>query len=194
MDTFKKTMQEQIDKTVDALKQGKVILYPTDTIWGLGCDPTNKSAVLKLLEVKKRSKEKGIITLISDINQLIQYVDKIPDVAWDIVEFAEKPLTVVYQKGKSVDDLILNADGSIAVRLVKDEFCQKLIRKFGKGLASTSANISSDKSPDNYSDISKEIIDGVDFVVDLYQERKEKQQASTIIKLDNDGTIKFLRK
>ncbi|HEX8545501.1 MAG TPA: L-threonylcarbamoyladenylate synthase [Cytophagaceae bacterium] len=187
-------MQEQINKTVEALKAGKVILYPTDTIWGIGCDPTNKAAVNKTLAIKKRSKEKGMITLIGDINQLIQYVDKIPDVAWDIVEFSEKPLTVVYPKGKSVDESILNSDGSIAVRLVKEEFCQKLIRKFGKAIASTSANISGDKSPGSFSDISQEIIESVDYVVELFQDRKEKQQESTIIKLDLDGTIKFLRK
>jgi len=187
-------MQEEINKTVEALKAGNVILYPTDTIWGIGCDPTNKEAVARILQIKKRAEQKGIIILISDINQLIQYVDKVPDVAWDIVEFAEKPLTVIYPKGKSVDQHILNIDGSIGVRLVKDEFCHKLIRKFGKGLASTSANISDTKSPANYSDIFKEIIDSVDYVVNLFQDNKGQQQASTIIKLDLDGTIKFLRK
>ncbi|HEY8402230.1 MAG TPA: L-threonylcarbamoyladenylate synthase [Cytophagaceae bacterium] len=188
-------MLEEINKTVAALKEGKVILYPTDTIWGLGCLATNEEAVRKLLQVKNRPDDKGLIIIISRIEQLYDYVNKIPEIAWDIVEFAEKPLTVVYPGGRNVAAPVLGADGSIAIRLVKDEFCKKLIDKLGKALVSTSANISGEPSPNDYSQVSDAIKERVDYIVNWRQgEKSSRSVASTIMRIDLDGTVKFIRK
>jgi L-threonylcarbamoyladenylate synthase len=187
-------MQQEVNKTVEALKEGKTILYPTDTIWGLGCDATNSAAVKKIFDLKNRAESKAMIVLISEIGQLRDYVEKIPDIAWDLVEFAEKPLTVIYPKGKNVAPELLASDGSIAIRLVKDEFCSKVIYKLRKGITSTSANISSEPSPSAFHEIKQEILNGVDYVVNWRQKESGSSKPSSIIKLELNGEIKFIRK
>lgn len=190
-----KSVVEEINKTVAALREGKVILYPTDTIWGLGCRANDEQAVKQLLQVKNRPDDKGLIIIISRIEQLYDYVNKVPDIAWDIVEFAEKPLTVVYPGGRNVAGPVLGTDGSVAIRLVKDEFCRKVIDKLGKALVSTSANISGEPSPNNFSEVSQAILDRVGYVVNWRREEKPtKSVASTIMRIELDGTIKFIRK
>jgi L-threonylcarbamoyladenylate synthase len=185
--------QEEINKAVEALKEGKTILYPTDTIWGLGCDASNEEAVKKIYEIKERDK-KAFIILIADIGQLRDYVSQIPDVAWDIVDYAEKPLTVIYPKGRKVAENLLSDDGSIAIRLVRDEFCKKLIQKFRKAIVSTSANLSGMPSPGSFKEIDERIIEKADHVVNFKQNEVLNLKPSTIIRLELNGEIKFIRK
>lgn len=187
-------MQEEVNNTVNALREGKIIVYPTDTIWGMGCDATNEGAVKKLLEIKKRPNDKGLIVLISKIEQLYDYVQKVPDIAWDIVEYAEKPLTVVYPKGRNVAPEVLATDGSIAIRLIKDEFCRRVIDKTRKALISTSANISGQPSPVGYSEISQEILHQAGYVVNLRRSEIKEPVPSTIMSIGLNAEIKFIRR
>ena len=187
-------MQSEINKATEFLKNGKVILYPTDTIWGIGCDATNSDAVKKIFSIKKRADNKAMVILISEIGQLYDYVEKIPELAWDMADFAENPLTIIYPKGKGVALELLANDGSIAIRLVKDDFCRKLISKFRKAIVSTSANISGDESPRSFKQITPEILSAVDYVVNWKQQEASASKPSTIIKLEMNGEIKFIRK
>jgi L-threonylcarbamoyladenylate synthase len=187
-------MQQEVNKAVEVLKEGKIILYPTDTIWGLGCDAMNSAAVKKIFALKRREESKAMIVLISDIGQLRDYVEKIPEIAWDLVDFAENPLTVIYPQGKNVAPELLGADGSIAIRLVRDEFCSKVIYKLRKAITSTSANISSEPAPYNFREIKHEILKGVDYVVNWRQKESGDSKPSTIVKLGLNGEIKFIRK
>jgi L-threonylcarbamoyladenylate synthase len=187
-------MQQEINKAIEFLKEGKVILYPTDTVWGLGCDVTNASAVKKIFEIKKRADHKAMIVLISEIGQLYDYVQKIPEIAWDLVDFAEEPLTVIYPQGKNVAPELLGEDGSIALRLVRDEFCKRLISKFRKAIVSTSANLSGDPAPAGFAQINPDILSGVDYVVNWRQQEVSNSKPSTIVKLELNGEIKFIRK
>lgn len=187
-------MEQEIIKAAEALKAGKTILYPTDTIWGLGCDATNSAAVKNIYRIKKREDSKAMIILLDDLNKLNDYVVQVPDIAWDIVEFSEIPLTVIYPKGKNIAPELLGENDSIAIRVTKNEFCKKLIRKLGKPLVSTSANISNESFGGNFSDISEEIKKNVDHIVQYRQEEKGKASPSRIIKLEVNGEIKFIRK
>ena len=187
-------MQKEVERAVELLKEGKTFLYPTDTVWGIGCDATNVEAVKKVYALKQRQDNKALIVLIASIDQLWDYVAQIPEIAWDIVEFSEKPVTVIYPKGKNLAANLLGEDGSIGIRLVKDEFCKKVIQKFRKPLVSTSANISGEPSPAIFSEVSEAIKNGVDYIVDWRREDKTKNAPSTIMKLELDGAIKFLRK
>lgn len=187
-------MQKEVEKAVELLKQGKTFLYPTDTVWGLGCDATNEAAVKKIYEIKQRQDNKALIVLIASIDQLWDYAAQIPEIAWDIVEFSEKPVTIIYPKGKRLAPSLLGQDESIGIRLVKDEFCKKVIQKLGKPLVSTSANISGESSPAIFDEISEEIKNSVDYIVDWRRDDKTKKQPSTVMKLEMDGQIKFLRK
>lgn len=184
----------EIKKAVDALKAGKVILYPTDTIWGIGCDATNPAAVQRIYDIKGRDERKALIILVERPEQLNDYVVKVPEIAWDIVEYAERPLTVIYPKAKNIADKLLAEDQSIGIRVVKDEFCQKLIRSFGKAIVSTSANLSGKPSPNSYSEIDPELISQVDHVVDFKKEEKSSSKPSMVMKLGINGEVKILRK
>jgi L-threonylcarbamoyladenylate synthase len=184
----------EIKKAVDALKAGKVILYPTDTIWGIGCDATNAAAVQRIYDIKGRDERKALIILVERPEQLSDYVVKVPDIAWDIVEYAERPLTVIYPKAKNIADKLLAEDQSIGIRVVKDEFCQKLIRTFGKAIVSTSANFSGQPSPNSYSEIEPELISLVDHVVEFKKEMNTSAKPSMVMKLGINGEVKILRK
>jgi L-threonylcarbamoyladenylate synthase len=175
------------------LKDGGVILHKTDTIWGLACDATNEKAIEKLKIIKGRPDDKSFIILISDISQLSQYVDQVPDIAWDLVEFAEKPLTVIYPKGKNLAPNAMAQDGSVAIRLVKDDICQKLIYKYGRAIISTSANISGQPSPKNFNQIDDKIKESVDFIDELIG-MDTALPPSTIVKLGLNGDFSFIRK
>jgi L-threonylcarbamoyladenylate synthase len=182
---------EDLDLAIETIKNGGVIAHLTDTIWGLACDPSNEAAVSKIHQIKNRPDNKSFIILISDPTQLHDYVEKIPELAWDMMDFAEDPLTIVYPKGKNVSKLVLAQDGSLAIRLVKDPDVLTLLKKIKGGLISTSANISGQPSPANLSEISAQILNEVDYV--LPSDSKEKRKASKIIKLDLDGTFKLIR-
>ena len=181
-----------MEKALEILKNGGVILYPTDTIWGIGCDATNVEAINKIFEIKKREKTKSMIILVENERRLQDLVD-VPEMAWQIIDLSEKPVTIVYENPKNLPKEILAEDGSIGIRLVKDDFCKKLISKLNKTLVSTSANFSGDKSPLKFSDISQELIDAVDYAVEENRELVSKYSGSSVIKVWNDGRVKVLR-
>lgn len=186
-------LQAEVKKTLDVLTQGGVILYPTDTIWGIGCDATNAKAIEKIYSIKNRSAEKNFIVLLDNASRLASYVDEIPETAWSLIEFATKPLTIIYEKAKNLPKELLSKDGSIAIRIVNDEFCQMLIARLKKPLVSTSANISEQASPASYSDISDEVRNKVDYIVDWKRDELSKNKPSTIISLKTNGQIKIIR-
>ncbi|WP_443632696.1 L-threonylcarbamoyladenylate synthase [Candidatus Marifrigoribacter sp. Uisw_064] len=185
-------MQEEINNSLNALKKGGLILYPTDTIWGIGCDATNAAAVEKVFELKKRDESKSLICLVSDIKMLDQYIQEIPEVIFDLLKYAVRPTTIILDRPLHVAENLIASDNSIAFRIVKDPFCNKLIRKLKRPIVSTSANISDKKAPNNFQEISNAIKDGVDYVVNLNQNKKS-GKPSTIIKVENDGTVKIIR-
>ena len=185
-------MKEEIENALLILKKGGLILYPTDTVWGIGCDATNPDAVDKVFQLKKRNDEKSLICLVNDFRMLNEYVENVPEVAYDILKFAKKPTTIIYDDPIRVAENIIAEDNSLAIRVTKDEFCKKLIQRFRRPLVSTSANISGEKTPQSYAEIDPLILEGVDYVVNLHHEKKS-GKPSAIIKLKNDGSVKVIR-
>ncbi len=181
-----------MENIIQILKSGGTILYPTDTIWGIGCDATNIDAINKIFDIKKREKNKSMIILVESEKRLQDLVD-VPEMAWEIIDLSEKPVTIVYENPKGLPKELLAEDGSIGIRLVKNDFCKKLITKLNRPLVSTSANFSGDKSPLKFSDISKEIIDLVDFAVEEDREKVSQYSGSSVIKIWSDNRIKVLR-
>ncbi len=187
--------EEDLRKSLKVLKDGGVILYPTDTIWGLGCDATNSLSVQKINEIKsRRSDGKSLIILVSDISMLESYVKAIPEEASRLISVATSPLTIIYPEGINLAEGISNKDGSVGIRICNDKFCRELIRQFSKPLVSTSANITGQPTPSNFIEINKEIIKSVDYVVKHRQKDSRVLSASPIIKIENNGVIKILRK
>ena len=186
-------LNEEVNKTIEVLKRGGIILYPTDTIWGIGCDATNYDAIKRIYELKKREESKSMICLVSDFKMLQQYIESIPEVAYDILKYANKPTTIIYDRPKRVAENIIAADNTLAIRVVRDGFCNALLRKYKKPIVSTSANISSLPSPKSFKEIDEDILKGVDYVVNL-QRNKKNGKASSIIKLSNDGAVTIIRK
>ena len=176
------------------LRNGNIILYPSDTIWGLGCDARNEKAIEKVFSLKQRPDNKAFIVIISKIEQLSEYILEVPELAWNLVEFAEKPLTVIYPKGKNLPANLMGEDGSIAIRLVKDEFCKGLVHRFERAIVSTSANILGQPSPSKFEDISSEIVDGVEYILKNPKGENKNPQPSQIVKLGLGGEFEFIRK
>lgn len=187
-------MKEEIKKTLDHLKNGKVILYPTDTIWGIGCDATNQQAVERIYRLKQRVETKSMIILLDNAENLPKYVDHIPEITMDLVNSVESPLTVIYSGAKGLAKNVIASDGTIAIRIVKDAFCAELIRQFGKPIVSTSANVSGTKDPISFSQVPSVILEGVDYAVDHNRNRIVKMKASRIIKLSPNGEFTIIRK
>jgi len=187
-------LKEEVAKALKVLQEGGIILYPTDTVWGIGCDASNTEAVKKIYELKQREESKSMIVLLDNDNKLLSYVKEIPDVAYDLIEFAENPLTLILSGAKNISPALINADGSVGIRIVKHQFCEQLIQRLRKPLVSTSANISGQPSPKNFAAISPEIIEGVDYVVNLEQHDLQEKKPSTIMKLEPDGRFIFIRK
>ncbi|WP_239524961.1 L-threonylcarbamoyladenylate synthase [Leptobacterium flavescens] len=183
----------EIENALQALQQGGLILYPTDTVWGIGCDATNPDAIRKVYDLKRRADSKALICLVSDIRMLEKHIYELPDVAYDIIELATRPTTIIYDKPLNVAPNLVAEDDSLAIRVASDEFCQKLIRKFKRPIVSTSANISGEPTPSHFKEISSEILKGVDYVVNLHRDKKN-SNPSSIIKLTNDGVVKVIRK
>ena len=181
-----------MEKAIEILKNGGTILYPTDTIWGIGCDATNVEAINKIFDIKKREKNKSMIILVENEKRLQDLVE-VPEMAWQIIDVSEKPVTIVYDNPKGLPKEILAPDGSIGIRLVKDNFCKKLISKLNKPLVSTSANFSGNKSPMKFSDISNELINLVDYAVEENREKVSEYSGSSVIKVWADNQIKILR-
>lgn len=187
-------IKEEINKALEVLKSGGIILYPTDTVWGLGCDATNAEAVAKIYALKNRADSKSMIILLDTENKLQSYVQEVPDIAYDLIEYSEKPLTIIYSGAKNLAENVVSEDKTIGIRIPKHDFCQQLIQRFRKPIVSTSANISGESTPANFSKIEQKIIDGVNYVVDLEQESNELKQPSTIMKLEVGGQFTFIRK
>lgn len=186
--------REDINQALETLKNGGLILYPTDTIWGIGCDATNPEAVEKVFALKERDKSKSMLILLHNDNQLASYVNEIPEVAYELIEATDRPLTIVYSKAKNLASNALAEDGSIGIRIVNHPFCQQLLQRFRKPIISTSANISGQASALNFSEISSEIKEAVDYIVEFGQHDTNAGKPSLIIKLDPSGKFEFLRK
>lgn len=186
-------MEEDIKKAFEVLVSGGLILYPTDTIWGIGCDATNEEAVHRVYELKRRVDSKALITLLDNPIKLDYYIDEVPSLAWDLIELSEKPLTIIYDGARNVAPSLMAEDGSLAIRITKEKFSQELCKRFRKALVSTSANISGESAPANFDDISEEIKDGVDYIVKYRQDDTSKSKASSIIKLGKTGEVKIIR-
>ena len=185
-------MIQEINKAIAVLENGGLILYPTDTVWGIGCDATNTKAVQKVYNLKQREDSKALICMVSNDAMLERHINHVPDLAYDIIDLSTKPTTIIYDKPKGVAKNLIANDNTLAVRVATDKFCQYLINKFKKPLVSTSANISGQSSPNSFKEISKAILTGVDYVVNLHQDKKN-GSPSAIIKLTNDGMVQVIR-
>ena len=183
----------EIQKAFEVIQKGGIILYPTDTVWGIGCDATNPEAVKKIYALKKREESKSMIVLMNGEKMMYNVFKDIPEVAWQLIDFAEKPTTLILDKPRNVAKNIIAEDNTLAVRLVKEPFCFKLMERMKKPLVSTSANISGQPTPKSFKEISPEIIKGVDYVVNLHREKICKNP-STIIKLSLDSKVQIIRK
>ena len=187
------TFEEDIKESLNSLRKGDIILYPTDTIWGLGCDPTNESAVNKIFNIKSRDENKSLIILVDGLSMIERYVKEIPLIVYELSEVSDSPLTIIYPSGKYLAKGVCNKDGSVAIRICHDEFCSKLIGRFRKPIISTSANLSGTPSPGNFSEIERSVIDKVDYIVKYRQDDRNKYSASPVIKVNLDGTIEIIR-
>lgn len=186
-------MDEEIKKAQAVLYKGGLILYPTDTIWGIGCDATNEDAVRRVFELKRRADSKALIVLIDSSSKLSFYVEEVPEVSWDLVDLAEKPLTIIYSGARNLASNLLAEDGSVGIRITKETFSKQLCERFHKAIVSTSANISGQPSPHFFDEISPEIVDGVDYVVNYRREDHTPAQPSSIIKLGVGGQVQVIR-
>lgn len=186
-------IESEIARTLKVLKDGGVILYPTDTIWGIGCDTLNSNAIKKVYKIKQRTESKSLIILVNNFEMLQKYVDKIPDIAGDLISNIDNPVTVIYDNARNLPKNIIAADGTIAIRIVKDEFCNRLIGAFGSPIVSTSANLSGEPTATVYSKISDSIKKQVDYSVELYHDLFNQAKPSTIIRLFANGEFKIIR-
>lgn len=186
-------MKNEIDNALTVLKKGGLILYPTDTVWGIGCDATNPEAVERVFKLKNRSDKKSLICLVNDFKMLNEYVEDVPEVAYDILKYAAKPTTIIYDDPIRIAENLIAEDNSLAIRVTKDVFCKKLIQILRKPLVSTSANLSGSPTPQSYDEIDPLILEGVDYIVNLHRSKKS-GKPSAIIKLRNDGSVTVIRK
>lgn len=181
-----------IDKAYEVLRAGGVVLYPTDTIWGIGCDATNDEAVERIFKIKRRADSKSMLSLVGSDGMLQQFVQDIPDIAWELIDAAVNPITIIYDSPKSISPLLLADDGSAGFRITNEKFSRTLCQRLRKPIVSTSANLSGKPSPVNFHEISKEIIDAVDYVVGYGRDKKD-AVPSNIIKITNDSVVKIIR-
>jgi len=186
-------VNQEIHNAYEIIINGGIILYPTDTVWGIGCDATNPEAVAKIYKLKQRAETQSMICLMNGEKMMYNVFAAIPEVAWQLIDLSEKPTTIILDNPRNVAPNLISQDKSLGIRIVKEPFCFKLMEKMKKPLVSTSANISGQPTPIAFKDISPEIIKGVDYVVNLHQE-KIAGKPSTIIKLTNDSQVKIIRK
>lgn len=182
-----------IEQALQVLRTGGIILYPTDTVWGIGCDATDAKAISRIFRLKQRDDSKSMIILAGGEEEILKYTADPDPSVFEVLKDASRPTTVIYENALGLPRNLVNQDGSIAIRVTKDNFCKTLIRRFGKPIVSTSANISGQTSPKNFKEISDEIIRGVDYVVSYRQDDETKATPSRIIKLMDDGTIQVIR-
>jgi L-threonylcarbamoyladenylate synthase len=186
-------MIEDVKAALAVLQKGGVILYPTDTIWGLGCDACNVDAVKRIYDIKNRVDSKSMLVLMENAALLERYIEEVPEIAYDLIELTDKPLTIIYDGAKNLAKNLVAEDGSIGIRLTTEQFSSDLIRRFKRPIVSTSANISGKPSPACFAEIDQEIIDSVDYVVKYRQDDNQKAVPSSIIKLGRGGEIKIIR-
>lgn len=186
-------MHDDIKKALEVLRSGGLILYPTDTIWGIGCDATNADAVKRIYELKQRTDSKSMLVLLDNTAKLAAYVNDIPEVAYDMAELTTKPLTIIYDDAKNLASNLIAEDGSVGIRITEERFSKELCMRFKKPIVSTSANISGDVSPSHFGEISDAIKTGVDYVVEFRQEESSNSAPSSIIKIGKGGEIKIIR-
>jgi len=187
-------MDKEIENIIKVLKSGGTILFPTDTVWGIGCDATNSEAVKRIHFIKKREISKSMLILIDSIDNLYKYTDYIPDMAIELIKVSDSPLTIIYPKGKNVAPELLANDGSIGIRVTNEKFTKSIISKFKYPIVATSANISNEKLPDKFNEIDKNIINSVDYVVKYHQNNNIPLKPSGIIKFYETGDFKIIRK
>ena len=188
------TQQEDIRNAVDAMRKGGVILYPTDTVWRIGCDATNADAVAKVYRIKQRDDSKALICLADSVDRIQRYVRDVPPVAWDLMELADRPTTVILDGAVNLAPNLIADDGSIGLRVTSEPFSKELCYRFQKAIVSTSANISGQPAAQNYCDIAPEIIEAVDYVCWTRRQEHKPHKPSSIIKLTRDGQVKIIRK
>lgn len=186
-------IRQEVKKACEVMQKGGIILYPTDTVWGIGCDATNAEAVKRVYEIKKRADSKAMLVLVDSSVKVDFYVRDVPMVAWDLIEFATKPLTVIYDGARNLAENLLAEDGSIGIRVTSEEFSKELCFRFRKAIVSTSANISGQPSPANFSEISEEVKQAVDYIVGYRQNETGHPKPSSIIKLGKGGEVKIIR-
>lgn len=182
-----------IAEALEVLKRGGVILYPTDTVWGIGCDATNEAAVARVFEIKRRSEAKSLVLLACDLDMIAKHIKEIPNIAIDLVEVNDAPMTIIYPSAQYLAPNVVAEDGSVGIRIPLNDFCVKLVRKLRRPLVSTSANISGEETPSCFAEISPEIVSAVDYVVPAALEQDSTGRASQIIKLGLRGEVEIIR-
>jgi len=183
-----------IEHSLQVLKHGGLILYPTDTIWGIGCDATNEEAVQKIFTLKRRLEKKSMIILLADVRDILKYVSQPDPRIFNYLETLEKPTTIIYEGAIGIAESLIPSDGTVAIRLVKDTFCKQLIKRFRKPIVSTSANISGAPAPRYFDEISEDVVSEVDYAVHYRQLDRTPQQPSAVVKWNKDGTATVIRK
>ena len=190
----KMTRQEDIQKAVEVMRKGGIIIYPTDTVWGIGCDATNPEAVAKIYKIKHREDSKALVCIVDSDARLQRYVRNVPDVAWQLIDAVVKPTTLILDEAVNLAPNLIGEDGSIGIRITNEPFSKELCYRFQKAIVSTSANISGEPAAQNYRDISEEILSAVDYVCTSRRQEHKPHQPSTIIKVGATGEINIIRK
>lgn len=185
---------EDMARALNILKKGGIILYPTDTVWGIGCDATNSAAIKKIFKLKQRTDSKSMLSLVGSFDQLLQWVENVPDTATEYMRNSDYPVTIIYDSPKDISPLLKSQDGSAGFRVSRDYFSSQLAIRLGKPLVSTSANISGLLTPRSFGEISESILSGVDYVCTSCREKSENTGASEIIKISDNGNIQIIRK
>ena len=186
-------MQQEVAEAVRVLRSGGVILYPTDTVWGLGCDATDPDAVARIYRLKQSDNKKSMLVLCASADMVVRYVDRAPGIAFEVMELATKPLTLILPGAVGVAANLIPDEGTLGVRVPDHEFCRQLLRAFGRPIVSTSANISGEETPAGLQEVARGIVDGVDFVVNPCFEGKPTRRASSIIAFGEGGEVKIIR-
>lgn len=188
------TQKEDIKNAIDAMRKGGIILYPTDTVWGIGCDATNAEAVAKVYKIKQRDDSKALICLADSVDRVQRYVRDVPSVAWDLMEIADKPTTVILDGAVNLAPNLIAEDGSIGMRITNEEFSKELCYRFQKPIVSTSVNISGEPAAQNYCDIAPEILEAADYVCWTRRQEHKPHKPSSIVKISRDGQVSIIRK
>lgn len=189
----KKAVREDVDRAFKVMQSGGIVVYPTDTIWGIGCDATNAEAVARIYEIKRRADNKALITLVPYAGWLENYVEEVPEVAWELIDVATDPMTIVYDKGKNLASNLMGEDGSVGIRVTSEFYSQQLALRMRRPIVSTSANVSGEAAPRVFKEINRAILEAVDYVAEYRRYDDNIGKASTVIKLGSGGLIKILR-